>query len=209
MPDTPQLRLEWMDAASLADNPANWRTHPSGQTEALSAVIEKVGWAGALLYNEATKRLIDGHARKGVPQARGGKVPVLVGSWSEEDERLILATLDPLAAMAGADAAQLDALLKDVDPSGDAVALMLGDLAAASNLYQANQDGGKDDPADHWNGMPGFEQEDKSGIIVHVHMETEEDVAAFEKLIGGKVPTNTKAVWYPYRPYDPPGKYQT
>ncbi|MHC2066849.1 ParB N-terminal domain-containing protein [Bremerella sp. T1] len=50
-----------------------------------------------MLYNEATGRLIDGHARKKI--AKDERVPVLIGSWSKEQEPLILASLDPLAAM--------------------------------------------------------------------------------------------------------------
>src|SRR5260370_23230818 len=81
--DQRPLRLEWLAAKTLSDNPANWRRHPGKQLTALKDVLAEVGWAGALLYNERTKRLIDGHARKKVSS---GKVPVLVGSWSEEQE---------------------------------------------------------------------------------------------------------------------------
>lgn len=129
----PGLRLEWMRPEDLADNPANWRRHPERQTDALSAALASVGWAGALLYNEQTKRLIDGHARKAVTKT--GRVPVLVGSWTEEQEKLILATLDPLAALAEADTAALDKLLRDIrtgnDPRLDA---MLAELAADQGI---------------------------------------------------------------------------
>lgn len=84
------LRLEWWDPADLADNERNYKTHPSAQQLALRAALAELGWAGALLFNERTKRLIDGHARKKVAR-KGEKVPVLVGSWSEEDEAKLLA----------------------------------------------------------------------------------------------------------------------
>jgi hypothetical protein len=111
------LRLEWVEAGSLADNPDNWRRHPRGQMAALKGMIDDVGWAGALLYNETTGRLIDGHARKNAvgPQTI---VPVLVGRWTSEQEKRILSTLDPLAAMAEADGDALESLLADVDLSG-------------------------------------------------------------------------------------------
>jgi DNA modification methylase len=121
------LRLEWLAAETLSDNPSNWRRHPGKQLTALKDVLAEVGWAGALLYNERSKRLIDGHARKKVSS---GKVPVLVGSWSEEQERKILATLDPLAAMAEADTGVLAALLKQVETESDAVRELLANLAA-------------------------------------------------------------------------------
>jgi hypothetical protein len=77
------LRLVYLDPAELQANPRNWREHPKAQTAALADAIAEVGWAGALLYNERTKRLIDGHARRELFAGKG-KVPVLVGSWSEQ-----------------------------------------------------------------------------------------------------------------------------
>jgi hypothetical protein len=115
---TEPLRLEWRTPAELAENPRNWRSHPAGQVAALDGLLDDVGWAGALLYNERTGRLIDGHLRRERALARGdGKVPVLVGSWDEEQEKKILATLDPIGSMASADADALpDGVLIDVSP---------------------------------------------------------------------------------------------
>lgn len=127
----PPLRLEWRSPAELAENPANWRRHPEGQVKALAGCLDEVGWAGACLFNERTGRLIDGHARKKVASERGDeRIPVLVGSWTEEQERLILATLDPLAAMAQADGGALAELLKGVHTDDEAIKAMLAGLAA-------------------------------------------------------------------------------
>jgi DNA modification methylase len=111
-----RLRLEWVEAGSLSPNPRNWRRHPDGQMAALKSVLAdpEIGWAGALLFNERTGRLIDGHARQKVVDEKA-IVPVLIGDWSEAAERKILATLDPLANMAIADIGQLESLLKEVD----------------------------------------------------------------------------------------------
>lgn len=118
--DNRPLRLEWIEAGSLAENPANWRRHPEGQTSALKELIgdPEIGWAGACLYNERTKRLIDGHARKSAVDPKT-PVPVLVGSWSEAAEKKILLTLDPLASMATADAGKLRELVDSVQLDGD------------------------------------------------------------------------------------------
>jgi hypothetical protein len=81
----PRLRLEWLSPAELAENPANWRRHPEGQRAALEGILDEVGWAGACLYNERTRRLVDGHLRRKVGKARGDdKIPVLIGNWTEE-----------------------------------------------------------------------------------------------------------------------------
>jgi len=87
----------------------------------------EIGWAAPLLYNERTKRLIDGHARKRVVGA-DDYVPVLIGSWSEEAEKKILATLDPLAGMAEADPAALQALLAEVDLKAPDLEALAADL---------------------------------------------------------------------------------
>lgn len=108
---TQNLRLEWLDPKTLKPNPYNWRQHPAGQKKILDAVMSEVGNAGAALFNEQTGRLLDGHLRRERAIEKGEKeIPVLVGSWSEADEKKILATLDPIAAMAE----QADALYREL-----------------------------------------------------------------------------------------------
>lgn len=124
------LRLEYLDPADLSANPANWRTHPKNQTSTLKDVISEVGWAGALLYNEATGRLIDGHARKEI--FHGERVPVLIGSWTEEQEQLILATLDPLATIAGTDQEKLDDLISEISSKSEQVQQFLDSISSHS-----------------------------------------------------------------------------
>jgi hypothetical protein len=142
----PPLRLEWREPGELADNPANWRRHPQQQLDALRDVIAEVGWAGVCLYHERTGRLIDGHARK---QVAKGKVPVLIGSWDEAQEAKILATLDPLAAMAEANREALAALLPQVDSGSAALQQMLAGLAeGAGLLLPGSGQGGEPPPED-------------------------------------------------------------
>jgi DNA modification methylase len=123
-----ELRLEWRNRAELEDNPKNWRQHPNGQLLALRDIIAEVGWAGALLFNERTGRLIDGHARKKIAR-KGEKIPVLVGSWTEEEERKILLTLDPIGSMAAADRTTLDELIASVRFESSALRTVLVQLA--------------------------------------------------------------------------------
>jgi len=140
--DSP-LRLEWRSPAELAENPRNWRRHPETQLSALSDVIGEVGWAGACLYNETTSRLIDGHARRKVALDQGTTlIPVLVGRWTPEQEAKILATLDPLAAMAEADSAALNELLKEVSTNSESLREMMKGLAEANPLPIEPGDGG-------------------------------------------------------------------
>src|SRR5208282_3910492 len=125
-PSEPTLRLEWLDPKELAENPGNWKKHPAQQLSALNDLLGEVGWAGALLFNETTKRLIDGHARKKV--AKDSKVPVLIGNWSPEQEAKILLTLDPLASLAEGDEGKIKDLLARVNTDSEAVATLLATI---------------------------------------------------------------------------------
>jgi len=68
--------------------------------------------------NKRTGRLVDGHLRVILSLRRGEHfVPVSYVDLSEEEEALVLATLDPLAALAGTDADVLDSLLSSLGES--------------------------------------------------------------------------------------------
>lgn len=126
--------LRRIPASELIPNPKNWRTHPQAQQDALRGVLAEVGYADALLGREtpAGVMLIDGHLRAETTPDQ--KVPVLILDVDEAEADKILATLDPLAALAEADAAKLDALLREVDTGSEAVMEMLADLAAEAGV---------------------------------------------------------------------------
>lgn len=117
-------------ASDLLPNPRNWRTHPKGQQDALRGILAEVGYADALLARETPDglMLIDGHLRAETTPDQD--VPVLVLDVNEAEADLLLASLDPLAAMAGASQDKLAALLADVGTGSDALQAMLGKLAA-------------------------------------------------------------------------------
>ena len=88
----------------LLANPSNWRIHPREQQEALSGALDEVGWVQDVIVNQRTGHVIDGHLR--ISLAISGdeeSVPVVYVDLSEEEERLVLATLDPLVELAVAD----------------------------------------------------------------------------------------------------------
>lgn len=119
----------------LLANPQNWRTHPSNQADALRGVLDQVGLVQNVIVNERTGRLIDGHLRV-LEALKSGQplMPVTLVDLDEDEERLILATLDPLSALAGTDAGQLAALLEDLSTDSPAVAAMLDDLAQQAGI---------------------------------------------------------------------------
>ncbi len=98
------------DADQLLANPKNWRVHPKAQQSALEGVLKEVGWVQQVIVNRVTGFVVDGHARVAMAISRGEKVPVVYVELTKEEEALVLATLDPLSAMAGTD----DELLADL-----------------------------------------------------------------------------------------------
>jgi len=117
-------------AHELQPNPKNWRTHPVAQQDALRGVLAEVGIAGAVLARETAEgglMLIDGHLRTDVMHDQ--EIPVLVLDVDEAEADKLLATIDPLAAMAEADAGKLDELLREIDTGSEALQEMLTALA--------------------------------------------------------------------------------
>ena len=118
------------DPAQLLANPRNWRRHPAGQREALRGSLNTVGWVAQVMVNRTTGHVVDGHARVEEALSRGEPtVPVLYVELSEEEEALVLATLDPIAAMAIAEQSVLDELLAGLSVDDAGLAALLADLA--------------------------------------------------------------------------------
>jgi len=130
--------LRRVPASELIPNPKNWRTHPIAQQEHLSGRLAEVGYADALIARETPEglMLVDGHLRaETTPDA---EVPVLVLDINEEEADLMLATLDPLAAMAGRDEGLLDDLLSTVSSDSEGVMSLLADLREYEHVTVAD-----------------------------------------------------------------------
>jgi ParB-like chromosome segregation protein Spo0J len=114
----------------LLANPRNWRIHPKAQQDALAGVLDQVGWVQDVIVNQQTGHVVDGHARVAIAISRNEpSVPVVYVDLSEDEEALILATLDPLSAMAATDREQLSELLAEISTGDAAVQAMLDQLA--------------------------------------------------------------------------------
>ena len=89
------------DPRTLRANALNWRVHPPEQRAALIEVLDKVGWVReAAIVNQTTGNMIDGHLRVDVAIERGEKrVPTQYVELSEDEERLVLATLDTITGI--------------------------------------------------------------------------------------------------------------
>lgn len=97
----------------------------------------EVGWVAEVLVNRTTGHVVDGHLRIELAVARQEPtVPVTYVELTEDEERLILASLIPLAAMATAEQEQLAALLAGLEPADNALRALPDDLAREYKLDQ-------------------------------------------------------------------------
>ena len=135
------VELRRVPASQLKPHPENWRVHPQAQQNALAGVIAQVGIADAVLAYEPTPGelvLIDGHLRR---ETLGDTVvPVLVTDLTEAEARLVLATHDPLAAMAEQDDTLLKELLQQVTTNDEAVAELLQRLEVMAGVWNSDID---------------------------------------------------------------------
>jgi hypothetical protein len=114
--------LRRVPASSLLPNPKNWRTHPQAQQDALRGILSEIGIADAVLARElpdGSLMLIDGHLR--AETVADAKVPVLILDVTDSEADKILATLDPLAAMAEKDNQKLADLLSELETENQAL----------------------------------------------------------------------------------------
>jgi hypothetical protein len=122
-------------ASQFIANPDNWRTHPQHQRDAMRGALNEVGWVQRVIVNRRTGYLVDGHERVWQALQNGdAMVPYVEVDLSEQEEAYVLATLDPIGAMATADAVKLDELLREVESGEAGVQAMLEELAVDAGI---------------------------------------------------------------------------
>lgn len=124
-------------AEDLQAHPLNFRRHGEAQRAALSGSLTEIGWVKSVIVNRTTGRIIDGHARVEEAARKKEPVPVDYVDLSEAEERLALATLDPIGEMATVDDGALAELLQDVETQ---------DRGLRDLLLSLEPEGDDDDP---------------------------------------------------------------
>ena len=111
--------LRRVKASELVADARNWRRHPRAQRSALQAMLERVGYVDAVIARDTPEGLVlvDGHLRADL--AADSEIPVVVVDIDEQEAGEVLATLDPLAAMAEPDTDALDALVQGLAERAD------------------------------------------------------------------------------------------
>ncbi len=131
---------DMVDPSQLLANPMNWRIHPKAQQKALKGILSEVGWVQRVIVNVNTGHVVDGHARVSLALKQNeAQVPVLYVDLNEAEERLVLATLDPISAMATSDKDLLTTLLGDIKTNDEALGQLLNDVASEANILQRDE----------------------------------------------------------------------
>jgi DNA modification methylase len=123
------IELRRVPADELLPHPRNWRKHPRHRQSALRGLLDEVGFAGAVLAREGPDGkliVLDGHLRR--EMLPGEIVPVLVTDLNEGEGDLVLASHDPIGAMATRDDRALQALLASLSSANDDVNALLEKL---------------------------------------------------------------------------------
>ncbi len=88
--------------ADLLANPFNWRLHGDFQRKLIKGSLTRFGWVRSVLVNITTGHVVDGHMRiEEAIKASQPVVPVEYVELTDEEEAAILASLDPIGALAG------------------------------------------------------------------------------------------------------------
>ena len=124
-----------LKVAEALANPLNFRVHPAHQQAALETSLDNVGWVQQVVVNTKTGNLLDGHLRLALAEQRGEQeLPCLYVDLDADEERLVLASLDPIAAMATADREKLAELLASIESQDEGVRALLESIARQERL---------------------------------------------------------------------------
>jgi hypothetical protein len=132
----------------LLANPLNFRRHPGSQRDALRGSLNEVGWVAMVTVNRRSGFVVDGHARIEEAISRHEKtVPVLYVDLTPEEERIVLASFDPISAMALNDQERLNELLEDIHVDDVGLQALLDSLSgqATKEEDKTQTDGATDE----------------------------------------------------------------
>lgn len=207
------LNVEFWAIDDLIPNPRNARVHDAAQIEQIKRSIREFGFTVPILVDD-DGMIVAGHGRRiaaselysageaiKLPDGRvlgAGEVPVIVArGWSDEQRRAYTLADNAIAANATWD----DDLLRIelVELEGEEFNLDLTGFSKVDlgRLLDIEQNGGVD-PKEAWQGMPEFDQRDKTAFrSLPVHFKDQAAVDAFAKLIGQTITDKTRFLWFP------------
>lgn len=135
---------------TLSANKINWRTHSKHQQDILEGILNEVGWIQDVIVNKRTSKewgtqrgratLIDGHLRVRLALKRKiKKIPVKYVDLNPQQERLALATFDPISSLADTDKKMLEGVLDGITPNDRAISDFLVTLSEKESVQYAGR----------------------------------------------------------------------
>jgi hypothetical protein len=165
-----------VDPATLKAHPGNWRVHPTKQRSAMGDVLGDLGWIQGILVNQRSGYVLDGHMRLDMAVRTGqATVPVTYVDLSDEEEMRVLATLNPLGALAGTDEGKRAALRELMHTERESLRLLAG--FAAESQEPAEDDDRAALVHDHTAAIVAGDDEDGEDLA--------EDYGSFEDQYSG------------------------
>lgn len=125
-----------MDPTKLVAHPLNFRLHPDAQKTAVLQILEGVGWVQDILVNRRSGFMLNGHMRRDIAIARKEtRVPITFVDLSPEEEKIVLASFDPIGGMAVVDDEQLASLLAEASMGDNELTQMLEALLGEAREF--------------------------------------------------------------------------
>ena len=127
--------LRHVKGRDLLANARNWRTHGGAQRQLMKGILQELGFVGAAIAREledGTLELLDGHMRGDI--APDSDVPVLIVDIADDEVDKVLATFDPVGAMAGSNEDALRDLVSSIDADDADIRKFLDETAGKLDI---------------------------------------------------------------------------
>lgn len=196
--DWPADKIKRRKVDALIPYARNARTHSDEQVAQLAASIKEWGWTTPVLVDEDGE-IIAGHGRVLAARKLGIKeIPTMTATgWTKAQKQAYVLADNQLPQNAGWDMDLLSVEMKDLDADGFDLELIGFGEGEITNILLPTEVG-KTDAEKEWEGMPDFEQDDKTSFRhVIVHFENNDDVEEFFSIIGQSHTDKTNSIWFP------------
>jgi len=196
-PESAEVAAVWVPRSALHAWAENPRKNDGEPVRKVMESIKRFGFASPIIAR-TNGEVIAGHTRLKAAEALGlDRVPVRYMDLDPAEAHLLALADNKLNEEAEWDASMLASILSDF--SFDDAALAGWDSADLDKLAtQLGANTAATDPMQEWQGMPEFDQQDKTAErSIIVHFNSQQHVDEFAQLLGQQLTDKTKSIWFP------------
>jgi hypothetical protein len=191
-----QMTIVQVRTEDLKPFAKNAKRHSPEQVEAIARSMESFGFLNPVLVGPDME-IVAGHGRALAAKSLGLEfVPCIVlGHLTAQQRRAYVIADNRLSETGGG--WDLDLLRSELEELAE---VDLGEFSMDDLEFDQLGIGGVavDDAKEEWRrGMPEFEHKDRLGIACTVRFDDEAAMHAFEELVGQKIPTNVRSIFFP------------